>query len=242
MLMRITAIEIILSCPRRGSRGICWEIIQWCLFSTRTWGSRAASAAGGGFAAALDGFLPCPCQRGTGEGTLCRGLRAAATLFPLHSTILVLWQSALFYLLPSVCIVPPGVRRVGTWWGADRGRRHAWNPGWLQRGVLKDAECAGLFPGPRLPWDMSQWWTSRRWFGDAGERCILCFWDARLVWWRGTKWVKCRLRAKTQDVTLWGDLEEKMLLEMQKQLVLPSTFFDLLPIKSSCAECFFFLV
>lgn len=44
MIMQITVIEIILSSPWRWTRGICWEIIEWCLFSTQIRGSRAASA------------------------------------------------------------------------------------------------------------------------------------------------------------------------------------------------------
>ena len=44
MLMQITVIEIILSFPWRWTRGICWEIIKQCLYSTQMWGWRAASA------------------------------------------------------------------------------------------------------------------------------------------------------------------------------------------------------
>jgi len=52
----------------------------------------------GGFAAVPGGVLSCPypCQRDTREETACKGLRAAAALFPPRSMILLLWQSALF--------------------------------------------------------------------------------------------------------------------------------------------------
>lgn len=71
-----------------------------------------------------------------------------------------------------------------------------WNPGWQQCSRLEEVEFASLWPGPRLPWDLSWWWTSQRWFWRAGERRILL-----LVWWRSTE---CKPRAKIRDVVLWG--------------------------------------
>lgn len=172
MLMQ-TAIERILSFPWRWSRGICWEIMKWCLFSTQMWGTRAGSASRrrvcccSGWVPALP--LPLP-TRHRGRDCLQRFKSSShsppAPRYDFSMMAVCLFRFASFFVHHS--------------WGesarnrvAERGRWRGWNPGWQQRGVLKDAECAGLFLGSRIPQDLSRGWPSQHWFWGAGETSIL---------------------------------------------------------------------
>lgn len=205
--MQITVIEIILSFPWRWSRGICWEMIKWCLFSTQMWGSRAASASGKRICCSSRLvpvlLLPLSTQH-QGKDHLQRFKSRSHFLpspqydFSIVAVCPFLFAS--FFVHPSIRgKASPARDRVRTGGdsadetqaGSGAASWKMWNVPVCSQAVVSHGTCLG---GGLVSTGF-----------EMQERDVsFCSWEAKLVWWRDTKWIKCRLRAKIQDVMLWG--------------------------------------